>query len=149
MHTLINTSYGQPGLPALASLEFFGSDGAYFRQDLIGDVDIRDHFFAFWTNSINNTTTTNVFTSGAGFLNESRVDKQFISLSSDFADETLERIRINDIGTPLVQGVILYGITVGSAQAAAVPEPSSLALLAAGAIGLIGCRWRGLRRGAG
>jgi len=56
--TLINTFYGQPGPTSYVTLEFFGTGGAYFRKDLIGNVDIRDHFFAFWTNTINGTTTT-------------------------------------------------------------------------------------------
>src|SRR5437899_1276360 len=37
--TLINTFYGQPGPNSYITLEFFGTDGAYFRKDLIGNVD--------------------------------------------------------------------------------------------------------------
>src|SRR6266567_4778603 len=42
VHTLINTFYGQPGPNSYVTLEFFGSGGAYYRKDLIGDVDVRD-----------------------------------------------------------------------------------------------------------
>lgn len=148
VHTLINTSYGRAGPPALASLEFFGTGGAYYKKDLIGDDDIRDHFFAFWTNSINNTTTVNVFTAGSGFLNESRVDKQAIDLPDVFLGETLEKIRVNDIGQTLVQAVILYGVTVESRVV--VPEPASVSLFGLGVLGLAvcgACRRRILGRG--
>ena len=33
-------------------------------------MDVRDHFFAFWTNTINNTSTVNVYSSGGGFFQE-------------------------------------------------------------------------------
>src|SRR5205807_4789799 len=47
--TLINTSYGQPAPTSYAALEFYGSNGAFYRKDLIGNEDVRDHFYAFWT----------------------------------------------------------------------------------------------------
>ena len=63
--TLINTFYGQPGPTSYVELEFFGTGGAYYRKDLIGDVDVRDHFYGGWTNTINGTSTVNVYSSGA------------------------------------------------------------------------------------
>lgn len=113
--TLMNTIYGTSGVNN-ASLEFFGSNGAYFRKDLVGGSDIRDHHNALWTNSINNTTTTNVFINGAD-----RVDKQQITLPAEFLTQTLQTIRVNDYGnnnyggTPLSswRDAMLYGLTVG------------------------------------
>src|SRR5438552_15134697 len=96
--TLINTFYGQPGPTSYITLEFFGTGGAYCRKDLIGNVDVRDHFFAFWTNSINGTSTTNVYTSGGGFLSESRLDKQEIDLPAVFQGETLTGFRLTSTG---------------------------------------------------
>src|SRR4051794_29838784 len=42
VHALINTFYGQPGPTSYVTLEFFGTGGAFFRKDLIGNVDVRD-----------------------------------------------------------------------------------------------------------
>ncbi len=107
VHTLINTYWGQPGPASYAWLEFFGSDGAYFRKNLIGNVDIRDFNQLFFTNNINGTTTTNVFTVGSH-----RLDKQRIDLPADFHDETLVKIRLSDNGSDGSTRVFLAGVTV-------------------------------------
>lgn len=108
VQTLINSSYGTPGPNSYASLEFFGSGGAYYKKDLIGNLDIRDHFNSAWTNQINNTTTTNVFTHG-----RCRLDKQFVALPVEFSNQSLVSIRVNDSGRGGFQNVILAGVTVG------------------------------------
>jgi hypothetical protein len=133
VQTLINSSYGRSGPAVYTYLEFFGTNGAYYRKDLIGNVDIRDHYQAAWTNSINGTTTTNVYSSGP--TNQSRVDKQGIVLPANFGMETLTSIRLHDTGSVLVQNTLLYGVTVGSA-AQQIPEPGTLSLLAL--VGLMG-----------
>jgi hypothetical protein len=143
--TLINTFYGQPGPTSYITLEFFGSGGAYFRKDLIGDVDVRDHFFAFWTNTINGTTTTNVFTTGGGFLQESRLDKQQIILPAAFAGQSLDEFRLTSTGGVLISDASIQGLTVVT-NSPTVPEPGSLILMAVGVI-FGGCScWRPGRR---
>jgi hypothetical protein len=119
VHTLINTFYGQPGPTSYISLEFFGSGGAYFKKDLIGNVDVRDHFNAFWTNSVNGTTTTTVYSSGGGMLSESRLDKQEIDLPASFVGQTLTEFRLTSTGGVLVSDASIQGLTVvtGSAPA--------------------------------
>ena len=107
VHTLINTYWGLPGPTAYAWLEFFGSDGAYFRKDLIGDVDIRDFNQLSFTNNINGTTTTNVVTAGSH-----RLDKQRIDLPADFHDESLVRIRLSDNGSDGSARTFLVGVSV-------------------------------------
>jgi len=110
VHTLINTYWGQPGPESFAHIEFFGSEGAYQRFDLVGNDDIRDYNDnPDYTNSINGTTTIEVFSNGSG----QRLDKQFFALNSDFIDETLVEIRVTDNGAESLQRIFLYGLTVG------------------------------------
>lgn len=142
VHTLINTFYGQPGPTSYITLEFFGTGGAYYSKDLIGNVDVRDHFFAFWTNAINGTTTTTVYSSGGGFLSESRLDKQQITLPSAFAQDILNEFRLTSTGGVLVSDASIQGLTVATSGVSAVPEPTTLALLITGLGTLIASRWR-------
>jgi len=112
VHTLINTFYGQPGPASYVELEFFGTGGAYFRKDLIGNVDVRDHFFGFWTNTINGTSTVNVYSSGGGLLQESRLDKQQIILPAAFQGQTLDEFRLTSTGGVLISDASIQGLTV-------------------------------------
>lgn len=107
VHTLINTYWGVPGPTSYASLEFFGSDGAYFREDLIGGEDIRDWNNFVFTNTINGTTTQNVVSIGTH-----RLDKQQIALPAEFRDQVLETVRLSDNGGDNVQRVFLAGLAV-------------------------------------
>jgi len=107
VHTLINNYWGQPGPTSYAWLEFFGTHGAYFRKDLIGNEDIRDFNQLFFTNAINGTTTTNVVSIG-----NHRLDKQEIALPADFYDETLLTVRMSDNGGDNFQRVFLAGVTL-------------------------------------
>lgn len=112
--TLINTAGGVPGGP-YASIEFWGNGGAYYKKDFYGNVDIRDWLFGNWTNSINNTTTTNVFMVNAGQLySEARVDMQTIALPAEFLSQTLIRIRLSDTGSDTTQRLQLSGVTLQS-----------------------------------
>lgn len=116
VHTLINTYYGQPGPESYISLEFFGSENAYFSKDLIGNVDVRDHFYAWWTNSINDTTTKNVFTTGGGVLEENRLDKQQIILPTSFGNQILTSMRLTSTGGAGISDASIQGLTVVTAQ---------------------------------
>jgi hypothetical protein len=93
VHTLINTSWGQVG--PNTKLEFYGDQGAYYAKSLSGNSDIRDWLNTTWTNSINNTSTINVWsgttvTSNPGTV--CRIDKQAIYLPADFAVQTLTHV---------------------------------------------------------
>jgi len=107
VHTLINTYWGAPGPTSYASLEFFGSDGAYYRKDLIGNDDIRDFNDFVFTNQINNTTTVNVVSVGPH-----RLDKQRIALPAEFRNQTLDTVRLSDTGGDNLQRAFLAGMTV-------------------------------------
>ncbi|NBP58248.1 LamG domain-containing protein, partial [bacterium] len=57
---LLNTFFGSFGTP-LAEIKLFFSDGTQLSKSLQGNVDIRDYTEGFYTNTINNTTTVNIF----------------------------------------------------------------------------------------
>lgn len=106
--TIINTFWGKTGGP-FASLEFFGDNGAYHKKDLYGNTDIRDFNKSTWTNSINGTTTINVFDNATW-----RLDRQRIDLPAAFASQALVRIRLSDSGATDFQRAFLVGVTVES-----------------------------------
>lgn len=70
IYALVNTLWGSPsGMHARIVLQF--SDGTTQIKDLQGNSDIRDFRQNFYTNTINNLTTTNVFelkSSGFGWI---------------------------------------------------------------------------------
>lgn len=128
VHTLINSDWGTSESGRMV-FEFFGSDGAYFAKDLIGDDDIRDWNARGFTNNINGVTTVNVVTIPNGMDGtEDRMDKQAIALPADFFDESLTSIRITDFRTTFIHSGHLAGATVEL-----IPAPPSLALLFVGA----------------
>jgi hypothetical protein len=132
LHTLINTGWGQPGPESFASVTFTFSDATTIVHELIGGVDVRDHFGGEWTNTIGGATT-NVFSTvlnGHAGLGEYRIDKQRFDLSA-YSDKTLVSITLADFGGYEFQRAYLFGVTVES-----VPEPPSIvsAALALGAL---------------
>ncbi len=132
VYTLINTIWGEAVPGTFASIQFFGSEGAFFEKQLDGNSDVRDWLQSSRTNSINGTTTVNVFTVGSGLHEEIRLDMQTISLPDEFGSEVLDSIRIIDNGGWDFQRLMLSGVTVK-----AIPEPSTIILLAMGAVGLL------------
>jgi hypothetical protein len=107
VHTLINTYWGLNGPSSYAALDFYGSDGAHYTKNLVGNVDIRDYNQGGYTNSINGTTSTTVVQ-----ISGHRLDKQRIVLPSEFRTQRLIRIRLSDLGTDGAQRVFLSGVTV-------------------------------------
>ena len=137
VHTLINNAWGENGPGTLASLTFNFSDATNFVKPLDGNVDIRDFYNNVFTNTINGTTTQNVFETdndGSSGTNLYRLDKQFIDLSA-FSSKTLVSMTLTDMGSDGVQRTFLSGVTVVS-----VPEPSSIAIFASIASGLLSRR---------
>ncbi len=122
VHTLINSGWGSPQIPGLAAVEFVGSDGAFYRKELVGNVDIRDYNQGVFTNSINGTSTVNVFTAGSGQNQEARLDKQFFDLPADFKSQVLETIRFIDNGAEGIQRIFVAGVTVLAAPSQATFE---------------------------
>jgi hypothetical protein len=123
VHTLINTYWGESGVGTLASLTFEFDDGSTFVKPLDGNVDIRDYYQNFFTNSINGTTTVNVFSTdvdGSAGANPYRLDKQFVDLSA-FADRLLVSMTLTDAGANSVQRTFLAGITVQISTPLCVP----------------------------
>ena len=126
VHTLINNAWGESGPGTLAALTFTFDDSTTFVKTLDGNVDIRDFYQNVFTNSINGTTTQNVFETdndGQSGPNLYRLDKQFIDLSA-FSTKTLVSMTLTDSGQDGVQRTLLTGVTVVS-----VPEPSSMAFI--------------------
>ncbi|MBN1854165.1 MAG: hypothetical protein JW829_15665 [Pirellulales bacterium] len=86
---------------------------------LVGNVDIRDWLQGLYINTINGTSTKNIFLVGSGYFDETRLDMLIIDLPSEFENQTLQTMRIVDRGNVNVQRLILYGITMST-----IPEPA-------------------------
>ena len=154
VHTLINTYWGKSGPHSYATVEFFGTGAAYASFSLIGGIEMRDFNQAIWTNA--SPTSSNV-SAWSGWLNQptQRLDKQQFFLPGSFIGESLTEIRLTDTGgynrfdaanlTTVDQRTFVAGVTAETADTP-VPEPSSIALLGMGMIGLVGYRLRRLRR---
>ncbi len=114
---LMNTAWGSMGLVDM-TVEFFGSDGAFFSKDLIGNNDIRDMNTLFNSN-INGVTTIEVFRSGRFVY-----DMVIFDLPIDFHDETLSSIRVTTERVIFLHSGVVSGLTVQT-----VPEPTTATLL--------------------
>ncbi len=110
VYTLINTFWGQPGPTSYASLQFFGSGGAYYNVNLIGNQDIRCYEQCAWTNFVSGSTTNVVQLGGH------RLDMQHIQLPDAFKTQTLTKIRLTDDGDVDSQRTFLAGVTISSLQ---------------------------------
>ncbi len=105
--TLINTLWGAPGPDSYLSLTFEATGGLSHTVEFVGNEDIRDYNQNTHTNTINGTTTRQVFTVGA-----QRLDMQQIDLPASFAGQTLLSMTVTDSGTPGLQRCFLAGVTV-------------------------------------
>lgn len=130
VHSLINTGWGMTGGP-YTWLEFYGTNGAYFKKDLYGDVDIRGWQYddPKWTTNSILSPTIQVWAN-----TRQHVDKQLITLPDIFTHETLLNIVMSDAGAANngswnSHRAYLEGLTVAVNP---VPEPSSMLLLSMG-----------------
>ena len=112
VHTLINSRWGDVG--PYTKLEFFGSDGAFYEKSLYGNSDMRDWLRLSWTNTINNTTTVNVWSGPCPNWGgrQCDIDKQQIVLPPAFHTQTLEKVRMSDWGSTNVHRSFLTGLSV-------------------------------------
>jgi hypothetical protein len=111
VYTLINSFGGMAGPDAYAWLTFTGSSGANYTKLLVGNSDIRDYLAGTYTNSINGSTTINVFNGTTGTNYPGRLDMQDIQLPAAFATQTLTQITLVDNGGPN-QRVVLDGVNI-------------------------------------
>jgi hypothetical protein len=113
--TLINTFWGEPGPDAYLSITFKWRNGATRAEQLVGDVNVRDYNNDGNTNSINNTTTVQVWDNGLG----QRLDRQEYLIPLDLVNEVLESVTLTDTGN---QGEgnsrgVFSALTVSTCQA--------------------------------
>lgn len=92
INLIANTVFGIPGPASYVSVTFWGNGKVVYQKDLIGDVDIRDFNNNFFTNSINNITTLNAYTSANG---QNRLDNVYIQMPSP---ARIDKIVVNDHG---------------------------------------------------
>jgi hypothetical protein len=127
VNTLINTYGGEPGPVSYAYIEFFGTGGAFYKYNLVGDSDVRDFNNDGYTNTINGTTTTQVLSYNDD-AQGGRLDMQRFELPSSFLGQTLTSIVLVDNGSNTPSNrIFLAGIS-----AYGVPEPTSFVLLGLG-----------------
>ncbi len=124
-YTLINSAVGTYGANN-GSVEFFGTNGAYYKVDLIQGVNIRDHFDGFYNNIIDGVNAVAAFNIGPG---HARLDEQIYNLPGVFATETLQTIRFTSPGVDGGSGGIGF---ITAATVGVVPEPGTYALMFAG-----------------
>ncbi|MBK8099975.1 MAG: hypothetical protein IPK26_22965 [Planctomycetes bacterium] len=101
----MNTGWGRSDA-AYAAVEFVGSAGTRYIFPLLGNVNVRDWLHSNYTNSINGTTTIEVWTEG-----NARLDKQQFVLPPAFLTERLTSILFHDWGSPYSQSLYVVGVT--------------------------------------
>ena len=122
VYTLLNTLWGQSG-PSTLSVTFNATGGVSQTFELVGNADIRDYYQNTYTNSINGTTTQNVFNNGPR-----RLDRQTFALDGAFATQTLTSIVFTDTGGTGFQRGALTAVTLSGG----VPEPAAWAMMILG-----------------
>ena len=132
VYTLMGTWWGEDGFGTYASIEFFGSGGAYYKVDLDGGAHIRDYNFnPSYTTTLDAGVTKEVWSNGSG-VGTQHIDRQLFDLPDAFNTQTLDHIIVSDNGSSGFQRTFVAAVTV-----APVPEPETWAMLLAG-LGVIG-----------
>jgi hypothetical protein len=113
--TLLNTMWGQPGPAAYISVTFNGSAGATYSQPLVGNVNVRDYNVGGYTNTIDNTSTIQVWDNEP--TTTDRLDRQEFILPPTFASQVLTSVTITDSGNEDLSRAAFAGLTVSTCQA--------------------------------
>jgi hypothetical protein len=92
--TVLNSMWGWAGPKPYLFITFNGSNGATKTVGLVGNVDVRDYNQDGNTNTINNTSTVQVWDNGLG----QRLDRQEYILPAAFASQDLISVTITDTG---------------------------------------------------
>ena len=111
--TLLNTTCGQPGPRAYLFVTFNWGNGATATAPLVGDANVRDYNNDGCADTINNTTTTQVWTNGLG----QRLDRQEYILPAASASQVLASVTITDTGHEYFSRAILSALTVSTCHA--------------------------------
>lgn len=111
--TLLNTECGQPGPDAYLFVTFKWGNGATATQPLVGDVNVRDYNNDGCADTINNSSTTQVWTNGLG----QRLDRQEFIFPATLASQVLTSVTITDTGNDYFSRAIFSGLTVSTCQA--------------------------------
>ncbi len=112
---ILNSIWGVAGntsdpTTSRASITFTGSGGATYTKALYGNIDIRDYNSGSYTNSINNTTTQNVWSADGVH----RLDMVRVDLPAAFASQTLTSVTLTDNGANSTQRLLFKGLTVST-----------------------------------
>jgi hypothetical protein len=92
--TVLNTMWGWAGPTPYLFITFTGSKGATWTVGLVGNVKVRDYNQDGNTNTIDNTSTVQVWDNGLG----QRLDRQEYILPEAFASQELTSVTITDTG---------------------------------------------------
>ena len=139
-YALLNNTYGTPGADEY-DITIATTNGDSVTYQSIGGVDTRDYNSNVFTNTIANSTTP-WFDNGSG----QRLDLREFILPTSFLEETIASFtitQVNPVDQALFSGITFSSEPVGGV--AAVPEPSTWALMFAG-LGFVG--WSVRRRRA-
>ncbi len=110
VYTLINSGNGEFGYDD-GAVEFFGTNGAYAKFDLVQGTNIRDHYNGFFNNVIAPGTPSISFGNGTV-----RLDMQTFVLPPSFAGATLTDIRLDGYGTGSQGEPFLAGVSVATSS---------------------------------
>jgi hypothetical protein len=115
--TVLNSMWGWAGPTPYLFITFNGSNGVTWTKGLVGNVNVRDYNQDGNTNTIDNTSTVQVWDNGLG----QRLDRQEYILPAAFANQELTSVTITDTGN---EGngtngsrAVLAALTVSTCQA--------------------------------
>jgi hypothetical protein len=120
--TLLNTFRGEAGPDAYLYVTFTGSGGATATQPLVGGVNVRNYNSGGYTSTINNTSTVQVWTNGAG----QRLDRQVLTsvTITDTGSYDLSRAMLSALTVSTCSAYLAEGITISSGKIVYDPSKS-------------------------